>query len=498
MLEYLYIFNWHSDPPMSPSQSGDLSAQKPRVFISHSHIDQVYVRRIYAWLENVGFNPWASFEECSDLFRVEIDNALLECDIFLLVASKDAFESVEVRREITSAGSQNKKISYYKLDEASHNLAGFLTLLSEKQYVQASRNNLELEKLALNIYESFDGNKDERIRQSRNNLIRSCFAVENENYHKWREKLWSLRLDSSNSQRKLSSADRDILKDEANRLGIIVSIDDENQSYSLNKQSFSRDLIGIIAKRKIDKSMLSQIEKKRLECYVSKGLAVNILLNRLNKIDYLSDISISKSAEKTDHWLVTEIKRIKIQKLALDDNKRAFAISNRKNEPSKTFSFRFRHRICPLERYVNGGSDTKMHVLSIELVDHHLRFDGIKGMTPFYLVIPISIQKITADGDVLRIHQLGLEEYIVLRIDRTSTEYDQLLKFLTKATGRSFQPAIAAPNSSRVQLKNEDHVAPKETSKPDKFFYGLIALAVTLLTLAFLIGKLYTGLLSLF
>lgn len=120
---------------------------------------------------------------------MEIDTALLECDVFLLIASKNSFESIEVRREINTAGSENKKISYYKLDESSHKLPGFFTLLSEKQYVQASKDNLELGKLALNIYETWDGNRDEQISQFRDNLISKCLANENDNYLEWRERL---------------------------------------------------------------------------------------------------------------------------------------------------------------------------------------------------------------------------------------------------------------------------------------------------------------------
>ena len=99
---------------MNHPESANLSIQKPKVFISHSHKDQIYAHKILAWLEKVGFIPWASFEECSDKYRMEIDTALLECDVFLLIASRDSFESIEVRREITTAGSENKKISYYK------------------------------------------------------------------------------------------------------------------------------------------------------------------------------------------------------------------------------------------------------------------------------------------------------------------------------------------------------------------------------------------------
>jgi hypothetical protein len=139
-----------------------------------------------------------------------------------------------------------------------------------------------------------------------------------------------------------------------------------------------------------------------------------------------------------------------------------------------------------------------MHVLSIELEDQCLKFDGIKGMTPFSLVIPIFIEKITGDGDIIRLHQLDLEEYIVLRTDRASSEYQQLLEFLTKATGRAFQPEIVAPVSSQVKLQIEDHDDPQTTSNPDEVFYGLIALAVVLVTLGLFIRKLYYALLSLF
>lgn len=486
---------------MTSPESDGLSTQKPKVFISHSHKDQIYARRIYAWLENVGFTPWASFEECSDLYRVEIDNALLECDVFLLIASKDALASVEVRREITTAGSQNKKIAYYKLDESSHNRPGFLTLLSEKQYVQASRSNLELDKLAFNIYESLDGNKDEEVKQLRDSLVSNCLAVENENYHQWREKLWSLRLDSNNSARKLSSADRDILREEASRLGIVVCIDDENQAFSLNKQSFLRDLTGIVAKRRIDESMLNQIEKKRLECCVSKGLAISILSNRLRKIDYLSDLSISKSAEKTDHWLVTEVKNLQLQKQVQHEADRSPATLNssrKSSTPPKAVTFRFKHRICPLERYVNAASDTKMHVLSIELSDQCLKFDGIKGMTPFSLVIPASIEKITADGDIVRLHQFGFETYILLRIERACDDCRDLLKFLGNDTGGVFQSAIIAPVLSQAKLEIEDHDVPNTKSEPDEFFYGLIGLVVVLVTLVLFVRELHHALRSLF
>jgi len=511
-------------------QSQDLGAegaQRPNIFISHSHKDQIYARKIQAWLEKVGFTPWASFDECSDLYRNEIDKALLECDVFLLIASKNSFSSVEVRREITTAGSLNKPISYYKLDEASHNREGFLTLLSEKQYVQASRDNLELDKLAINAYEAFDGNINEDVKQLRENLIKDCLAIENEKYLKWREKLWSLRLDPNHNARKLSSLDRDVLQQEANRLGVIISIDDENQAFSLNKQLFSRDLIGIIAKRRIDKALLAQIEKKRLECSVPKSLALTILRNRLSKIDYLSDISISKGAEKIGHWLVTEIKNHKPVNQLQAEMKAVHTSSN--DLPNNCVSikketFYFKHRICFLRRYVNGNVTSKMHVLSIDSIGHQLEFHGLKGTAPFSLSIPEAIKRITCGHDFLMLYHPDPEAWLSLRINKSARDYNALLKFLAKATGVTAQQSdsekqpiistIASSNENGLVSTKRKSVAdtPKllqdnfskekqnglqSSDEPDSFFYGLMVSAIVLMITLLGIRGLYNALIAL-
>ena len=436
---------------MNPSESGTLSTQKPNVFISHSHKDQIYARKILVWLEKVGFTPWASFEECSDLYRIEIDNALLECDIFLLIASKDSLASVEVRREITTAGSQNKKIAYYKLDESSHSRAGFLTLLSEKQYVQASRNNLELDKLALILYETWDGNKDALINQIRDSLISICLATENENYLKWREKLWSLRLDSSNNTRKLSSFDRAMLEQKANSLGIIVSIDDENQAFSLNKLSFFNEIRGIVAKRRIDKAMLTQIEKKRIECSVSRDLAVSILSNRLSKIDYLNHIIMSRSAEKTDHWLVARIRTMQ--------GKEPINFSSESTNTSKNGNlsyvrgkesdcFTFEHSICPLEINVAGAVDTKMSLISLVRNGQRLTFSGLQGLRPFSCQASDPVTEISVGTDLIRLLQKGYKSYIVIRVSNSS-DLEALLAFL-----KQFAIQVEHTDSMGMQDKN--------------------------------------------
>jgi hypothetical protein len=504
--------------------SSELEVQvthKPNIFISHSHKDQIYARKILGWLEKVGFTPWASFEECSDLYRMEIDNALLKCDVFLLIASKNSFASVEVRRELTTAGSLSKPISYYKLDESSHNREGFLTLLSEKQYVQASRHNLELDKLAVNVYEAFDGNKDADRKQARDGMIANCLAVENDNYLQWKEKLWSLRLDPSNNARKLSSFDRDILQQEAYRLGIIVSIDDENQAFSLNKQSFSRDLIGIIAKRRIDKAMLAQIDKKRLECSVSKSLALSILTSRLNKIEYLNHISISKGAEKTDHWLVNEIRNARLQ----NQNQHNVGITPCNQEklpvdytPLKSESFRLKQRLCFLESYIKGASDIKMYVLSLEKVGGSLEFHGIKSMAPFSLSIPGPYDRITTGSDLLRLHRAGFETYVVLRIDRTTEDFNALLEFLARTTGAvrhdinldganriSVSPGVTEDFKTDIRdkfspntLANQHKETIKTAEEPDAFIYVLAGIAGVILISAAIARSFYNAVVSLF
>ena len=485
---------------MNPPESANLSIQKPKVFISHSHKDQVYAHKILAWLEKVGFSPWASFEECSDKYRMEIDTALLECDVFLLIASKDSFESIEVRRKITTAGSENKKISYYKLDESSHKRPGFFTLLSEKQYVQASKDNLELDKLALNIYETWDGNGDERVKQFRDSLISKYLANENENYLEWRERLWSSRLDSSNNPRKLSSFDIGILQREADRLGIIVSIDDENQAFSLNKLSFTNELRSLVAKQKIDKKMLIQIEKKRIESCVSKGLAVSILSDRLSKIDYLNHLTILKSAGNADHWLVSEIKSMQGKRLAISSK-------DATRYMDKSLSFSFQQCIIPLEQYSNGASAIKMHAISIVCTENNLAFQGLVGQTLFSFTTSVTVKKIEIDSGILRLKQEGFETHIILRIDSASSDFNNLLLFLEDVTGSPIEvlsskdlsssnavngkmkgdlPSMDKNSNVNTENRSDDAIKIADcqnnssSTGPDSFFYGLIATMVLL------------------
>lgn len=455
---------------------------KPRVFVSHSHKDEVYARKIVSWLSKVGFEPWASFEECSDKYRVEIDSALLACNIFLLVASKDSFSSVEVRREINVAGSSpmEKPIAYYKLDGSSHLREGFLTLLSEKQYIQASRSNLELGRLAEYLFEIWDGNANEQVRMQRGKLIRDRIASEEESYLKWKDKLWNLRLDANNNPRKLSLLDRDILQNEADRLGIIVSIDDENQSFSLNKTAFQRDLIGIVAKRRIDVSMASQIEMKRLECSVSKELAVAILNKRLEKIDYLDHLSMTKSASKLDHWLVLEIKKIQSKRSG----------SSLKDKVSGT-SFTFRDLIWPLEYYVNGACEIKMDVMSLSYKVGAISFKGLQGRRPFTFSASAPISNIATGQNRILIDLDGHETRIILRLDTTSPDYNDLLQFIASTLGwpiaslgaeRILAPradidsAIQQNASQAGSLEHETSSNSEGSSEPDFLFYTVIFL----------------------
>jgi hypothetical protein len=445
---------------MNPSSLAGKFVSGPTVFVSHSHKDEIYARKIVAWLEKLGCNPWASFEECSDKFRVEIDKALLDCNVFLLMGSENSFESIEVRREIGVAGSLHKPISYYRLDSSSHNREGFLTLLSEKQYIQASRKNLELEKLAENIFETWDGNKDGRTREARNDLIRHCLAIEEANYEKWREKLWSLRIDSNNYTRKLSSADRDILQQEADRLALIICIDDESESFALNKLAFTRDLTSIIAKRKIDKAMLSQIEKKRFECFVPKALAIDILEKRLSKVDYLNDINISKNAGMSDHWLVSQIKTMQ--------GKGSESFGGRTMDSELSDSFAFKHSIYPLESYVAGASDIKMSLISLVRHGQRLSFSGLQGLTPFSFQSPDPVTEFSVGAELVRLIQKGYKTYIVIRVSNSS-DFESLLTFMKNfAILVEHADTLGAQNKSVPQNQN---TANEETSghAADKF-----------------------------
>jgi len=79
------------------------------IFISYSHKDKKYVEKLEAKLLEEGFNVWIDHRvDYGTKWPVEIQQALDECDAFVLVVTKNAFESEWVQNEVARAKRKRK------------------------------------------------------------------------------------------------------------------------------------------------------------------------------------------------------------------------------------------------------------------------------------------------------------------------------------------------------------------------------------------------------
>jgi len=301
---------------MSPTSFKSQCSDRPLVFISHAHQDAKRVRNIKDWLEATGCTCWAFWEKCTDRYREEIDTAIIACNIFLLIGSKSSFRSKEVKRELVAADLKNKPLVYYKIDNASHlDHPGFLTILGNKQFIQAADQSVpeQLKDLAKAIYEAWSKDQTRESITDRNQLISELYEQELQKLNLWRDRLWALKIDSKGrTKRSLSNSDRVSLRSYAQDLKLYLSIEDEEASCKPKKGDFYNELRSIIAKGKIDKRTLSQVEKNRIRCFISRNTAVQTLEKLLSQNDYLAKLLLSQQAlQESTHWLVESVVNLK-------------------------------------------------------------------------------------------------------------------------------------------------------------------------------------------
>jgi hypothetical protein len=301
---------------MSPQSPKPDKGSSPLVFISHAHQDAKRVRRIKYWLETTGCRCWAFWERCIDTYREEIDEALIECNVFLLIGSKSSFQSKEVKRELVVADLKAKPIVYYKLDNTSHlEYKGFLTILGNKQFIQSDNESVpkKLVDLAKAIYGAWGKDQASESIGDRHQLISELYEKEIQKLIQWRERLWTLKIDSKGRAKKsLSNSDRAILRSYATDLQLYLSIEDEEKSCKPKKGEFNQELRSIVAKLKIDKRMLSQVERKRIECFIPRNTAVQTLERLLAKNDYLAKLTLSRQASlEATHWFIESVFNLK-------------------------------------------------------------------------------------------------------------------------------------------------------------------------------------------
>ena len=111
------------------------------IFISYSHADQQYVDKLHAALLSEGFNAWIDGRiNYGDQWPKVIQQHLDECDAFIIVMSRNSFESDMVQNELTRAREKKKPIFPILLDGDSW------LIVQAKQYVDVRDGSLPTEK----------------------------------------------------------------------------------------------------------------------------------------------------------------------------------------------------------------------------------------------------------------------------------------------------------------------------------------------------------------
>jgi hypothetical protein len=107
------------------------------IFISYSHEDKEYVHKLQIALQKKGFDVWIdkSIGYGAEWPKV-IQEKLDECDAFIIVMSKDSYESDMVQNEVTRAREKKKPIFPLLLNGES-----WITVQA-KQYVNATDGSL--------------------------------------------------------------------------------------------------------------------------------------------------------------------------------------------------------------------------------------------------------------------------------------------------------------------------------------------------------------------
>lgn len=281
--------------------------KSPLVFISHSHRDEAIVREIYEILLELGVEPYATSVNRKEDFQKEIGEKLSQCDVFLLVASEAAFRSRWVIPEINEAINLGKKISYYRIDQASppDTVARFLNMY---QYIEVQPDNSNIFKVAEDVLcrsglpEELVSIKINSVSQDRENKL-----------NKWRDRLWSYMYDHVRRKRKsrLSTWERNKLNQLASQLKIRPSVKDEVSGYKRNRNDLVKMLTSALSKETLSLSDLQILEAKRLEYCISTDETIQIICDLPRIRSKASKIEIDQPALSARHWLNEAINLIR-------------------------------------------------------------------------------------------------------------------------------------------------------------------------------------------
>jgi hypothetical protein len=95
------------------------------VFISYSKKDILYAEKLINALRREGFNPWVDTEGlgAGTFWQTRLQKQIISCDAYILIMSRNAYNSKWVPDELVTAKSKNKPIFPLLLDDTELFLA---------------------------------------------------------------------------------------------------------------------------------------------------------------------------------------------------------------------------------------------------------------------------------------------------------------------------------------------------------------------------------------
>lgn len=288
----------------------------PKVFVSHSSKDDAIARSLEMWLNKLGFECWAYYNDINLDFRASIQTNIDTCDLFLLISSRSSLESNEVIMEINYALTVKRQFVIYRLDQHPFPNGIEYQLISIK-WIDATNNSTEsFKNLALQMLTATGEDEATAKQKLQNTCVEiEAYRQEQQKLYEtslmmWLDKMWTYRYNyQTKRSRSLNSWDKEKLKLKGDELGITEADRAEAfKKYKRNLRAFRLLLSQCFKSFKLNRSKVRILEDKRRECCIPLKEAKHIAREEISKL--LKAITLTQGATELDSWIVILIREI--------------------------------------------------------------------------------------------------------------------------------------------------------------------------------------------
>lgn len=177
------------------TKENDYAVVKRDVFICYRSIEKSIAQEVLRVLENDGQTCWISERNLrpddNENYWKNITSAIKNCEIFLVVSSKDAMLSHDIQEELTIALNLNKKRLEYKIDESIHTTQ-FRQFFSGIKWINASHEPaleelkervFELRQSSVNLYEKENQGYDNGDLENKYESLDNILSKATKNYN---------------------------------------------------------------------------------------------------------------------------------------------------------------------------------------------------------------------------------------------------------------------------------------------------------------------------